>query len=59
VTVSKGWAYVDGCSVWPSSAGDLLERPYGFYADGPVVRGSLTDLVEALRGLPSKSGWLL
>lgn len=50
VSVSRGWADVEGWSFFPSAAGDLLERPRGFRVDGPTVRGSALELVEAVRG---------
>jgi hypothetical protein len=49
VAVSRGWATVEGWSFSPSAAGDLLERPRGFRVDGPTVRGSVSELAEAIR----------
>ncbi len=51
VTVSRGWADVEGWSFFPSAAGNLFERPRGFRVDGPTVRGSVSELVEAVRAL--------
>jgi hypothetical protein len=49
VTVSRGWAVVEGWSFFPSAAGDLFDRPRGFHADGPTIRGSVSELSEAVR----------
>jgi hypothetical protein len=49
VSVSRGWADVEGWSFSPSAAGDLFERPRGFRVDGPTVRGGALELVEVVR----------
>jgi hypothetical protein len=49
VTVTRGWADVAGWSFFPSAAGDLFARPCGFHVDGPTVRASALELVEAVR----------
>jgi hypothetical protein len=48
--VSRGWANVEGWSFFPSAAGDLFHSPRGFRVDGPTVQGSVSELVEAVRG---------
>lgn len=50
VVLSRGWADVEGWSFFPSAAGDLFDRPRGFRPDGPRVRGSSAEVVEAIRG---------
>jgi hypothetical protein len=49
VTVSLGWASVEGWSFFPSEAGDLFTRPSGFHADGPIVHGAVSELTAAIR----------
>ena len=46
VTVSRGFAEVEGGSFFPSAAGDLSERPRGFQVTGPTVQFSLMGLVD-------------
>jgi hypothetical protein len=48
VVLSRGWADIEGWSFFPSAAGDLFVRPRGFRVDGPSVRCSLPELVEAI-----------
>lgn len=50
MAVSRGWAEMEGWSFFPSAADNLLDRPRGFRVDGPTVRTSVSELVEAIRG---------
>ena len=48
VSVSRGWASVEGWSFFPSMAGHLFTRPHGFHVDGPNVRARVSELIEAI-----------
>ena len=50
VSVSVGWALVEGWALMPPSQGDIMTTPKGFRVDGPIVRAMLMDFVESVRG---------
>jgi hypothetical protein len=50
MVVSRGWADIEGWSFFPSTPGNLYNRPRGFRVDGPTVRCGRAEVIEAIRG---------
>jgi hypothetical protein len=50
MTVSRGWALVEGHSLSPSAVGDYLSNLPDFKVDGPAMSVSRDDLLQAIRG---------
>lgn len=49
ITVSQGQALVEGHSLFPSAVGDHSLGPVGFKVDGPTMKVSWKDLLQAIR----------
>ena len=49
VLVSRGWANVEGYSIYPSKVGEHISNLSGFHLDGPTVRATIEELVAAVR----------
>jgi hypothetical protein len=48
MTVSRGWALVQGHSLFPSAVGECLSDLSGFIADGTAIIASRDDLLQAI-----------
>jgi hypothetical protein len=49
VTVSLGWAEVEGYSFFPSDVGEYLAYLPGFRPSGPSVQAKVMELIQAVR----------
>ncbi len=48
VDMSRGWALVEGWSLFPSTVGEYLSNLPGFKVEGPEIRSSREDLLRAI-----------